>query len=96
LITMLDASCLLVELLSSFLPLSSKNDSLHGYNIYDPKEQDMNPPLSVPQSSRSSAGGSDVSMSRLPPPPVRLGSKPSFKCDICGQTIWVTRKRDWK
>jgi hypothetical protein len=75
---------------------SSKNDSLHGYNIYDPKEQDMNPLVSAPHSHRSSAGGSDVSMSRLPHPPVRLGSKPSFKCDICGQTIWVTRKRDWK
>jgi hypothetical protein len=32
----------------------------------------------------------------LPLPPVQLGDKKPFECDICGQIVRVVRRRDWK
>jgi hypothetical protein len=78
---------------------SSRNSSLHGYDVYDPEEQTMDI-----DSSRSSTKGLSAlnrnkipsSTFQLPPPPVYLGSQTSFECDICGQTISLTRKREWR
>lgn len=78
---------------------SSMNSSLHGYEVFDPQEQNWNPQeqkrspnaskntVAVPTSTRSST---------LPPPPVKLGTVSSFECDICGKMIKAQRKRDWQ
>lgn len=32
----------------------------------------------------------------LPPPPVELGSQKSFVCDICRQTVFILRRKEWR
>ena len=32
----------------------------------------------------------------LPPPPVPLGRSQAFRCDICGETIYVEKRRQWQ
>lgn len=78
---------------------SSRNSSLHGYDVYDPEEQTMD----IDSSRSSTKGLSALNRSKipsstfqLPPPPVYLGSQTSFECDICGQTISLIQKREWR
>ncbi|KAL3421762.1 hypothetical protein PVAG01_05918 [Phlyctema vagabunda] len=75
---------------------SKRNSSLHGY------DQDRHSPVSR---STTTDGGSSKTRSiqnhqkpllTLPPPPIVLSTQQSFTCDICGRTINVLRKRDWK
>ena len=76
---------------------SSMNSSLHGYPIFDPQEQNMDVSTSPrPQSSHSQGNGASLWSAALPPPPVKLPCLYPFECDICGLTILVKRKRDWK
>jgi hypothetical protein len=72
---------------------SSMNSSLHGSDIPDPQDQDMNVLSSSPGNVNSL--GSSVGPT-LPPPPVKLPAINPFKCDICEMTIHTRRKRDWK
>lgn len=50
--------------------------------------------------SASSSAGSSIERPLpnmvLPPPPVELGSKGSFACDICGATIHILRRGEWR
>jgi hypothetical protein len=75
---------------------SSMNSSLHGYERFDPQEQNMNVSVSRPGSANSLGSGAGLPSPALPPPPVKLPSKHPFECDICGITIYVKRRRDWK
>jgi hypothetical protein len=76
--------------------ISSKNSSLHGYDVFDPEEQNLSSLISPPQSARGSGVGGGVSSFKLPPPPVQLGRKSSFECDICGKKVYIKRKRNWR
>jgi hypothetical protein len=76
--------------------VSSMNNSLHGYEIFDAEEQNMASPISPPQSALGSGSGAEVSGFRLPPPPSPLGKLSSFECDICGGMVRIKRKRDWR
>ena len=71
---------------------SSMNSSLHGKATFDPEEQE---PAFHDFSSRSSAEFGDRPRG-LPPPPVEIGKKHSFECDICGKTIRVDRRLEWQ
>lgn len=71
---------------------SSMNSSLHGKATFDPEEQE---PAFRDSNSRSSVDFSD-SPRGLPPPPVEIGKKLSFECDICGNTIRVDRRLEWQ
>lgn len=87
---------------------SSMNSSLHGYAMFDAGEQDLYP-VTVPRRKDSyNSGNSGNSVSdasytsfALPPPPFSLDrtkdlKKRPFKCDICGQTVYIARKNEWK
>ncbi|CAI6319690.1 unnamed protein product [Periconia digitata] len=82
---------------------SSKNSSLHGYDIFDHHEQNFNPPTIPRRGSKFShqSHGNDLSTPEpaspavLPPPPAELKSKQSFECDICSQEVLVSSKRLW-
>jgi hypothetical protein len=74
--------------------VSSMNNSLHGYEVFDAGEQNMASPISPPQSAGGSGSGAEVSGLRLPLPPVKIGRRSSFECDICGKTVRVQRKRE--
>ena len=71
---------------------SSMNSSLHGKATFDPQEQE---PAFRDSHSRSSVDFGDSSRG-LPPPPVEIGKKHSFECDICGNTIRVERRLEWQ
>lgn len=71
---------------------SSMNSSLHGKAMFDPEEQE---PAFRDSNSRSSVDFSDTPRG-LPPPPVEIGKKHSFECDICGNTIRVDRRLEWQ
>ena len=71
---------------------SSMNSSLHGKATFDPQEQE---PAFRDSHSRSSVDFGDSSRG-LPPPPVEIGKKHSFECDICGNTIRVARRLEWQ
>ena len=71
---------------------SSMNSSLHGKATFDPEEQE---PAFRDSNSRSSVDFGD-SPRGLPPPPVEIGKKHSFECDICGNTIRVDRRLEWQ
>ncbi|KAK0510609.1 hypothetical protein JMJ35_007041 [Cladonia borealis] len=71
---------------------SSMNSSLHGKATFDPQEQK---PAFRDSHSHSSVDFGDSSRG-LPPPPVEIGKKHSFECDICGDTIRVDRRREWQ
>ena len=83
---------------------SSMNSSLHGYAIFDAGEQDLYP-ATVPRrkdSYNSGNSASDASYTSFAlPPPFSLDrtkdlKRRSFKCDICHQTVYITRKNEWK
>jgi hypothetical protein len=85
--------------------VSSRNSSLHGYEVFDPQEQNMSPTTIPRPSSGHSLGRSPGAFSPkrtpspirwLPPPPIQLGTVASFECDICGETVKVRKKRLWK
>jgi len=76
--------------------ISSKNSSLYGYAVFDPEEQNISSPISAPQSAHGSGSCGGVSSFKLPPPPVQLGHKLSFECDICGKEVHIKRKRNWR
>ena len=71
---------------------SSMNSSLHGKATFDPEEQE---PAFCDSNSRSSVDFGN-SPRGLPPPPVEIGKKHSFECDICGNTIRVDRRLEWQ
>lgn len=71
---------------------SSMNSSLHGKPIYDAQEQNLKSPVSAIPLEKYG----DPPRLALPHPPVKLGSRSSFLCDICGESVNVTRRRDWK
>ena len=71
---------------------SSMNSSLHGKATFDPEEQE---PAFRDSNSRSSVDFGD-SPRGLPPPPVEIGKKHSFECDICGNTVRVDRRLEWQ
>ena len=71
---------------------SSMNSSLHGKATFDPEEQE---PAFRDSNSRSSVEFGD-SPRGLPPPPVEIGKKHSFECDMCGNTIRVDRRLEWQ
>jgi hypothetical protein len=76
--------------------VSSMNNSLHGYEVFDAGEQNIASPISAPQSAPGSGSGAQVSGFRLPPPPVELEKVSSFECDICGKKVSIKRKREWR
>lgn len=78
--------------------VSSMNDSLHGYEVFDAEEQNIASPISIlaHTNARGSGSGAGVSGFRLPPPPTPLGKLSSFECDICGETVRIKRKREWR
>ena len=71
---------------------SSMNSSLHGKSTFDPEEQE---PAFRDSNSRSSVDFGETPRG-LPPPPVEIGKKHSFECDICGNTIRVDRRLEWQ
>jgi hypothetical protein len=76
--------------------VSSMNNSLHGYEVFDAAEQNMASTISAPQSAPGSGSGAQISGFRLPPPPVELEKISSFECDICGKKVSIKRKREWR
>jgi hypothetical protein len=73
---------------------SSMNSSLRGDEVcFDPSEQN---PHFTQSPRRSERRDSFMTSPGLPPPPVKLGKKLSFECDICGKTIRVSRRREWQ
>jgi hypothetical protein len=72
------------------------NSPLHGSDVFDPQQQDMNVSTSRHDSVHSGGDYAGVASPALPPPPVAITSLHAFECDICGLTIEVKRKRDWK
>lgn len=76
--------------------VSSMNNSLHGYEVFDVGEQNMASPISAPPSAHDSQSEAEISGFRLPPPPVEFGNQSSFECDICGKTLCIKRKREWR
>ena len=89
----------------SFIALGSSdvNDSLRGAQVHDPYEQD--PVFTMAPGSHSS-NGSYGSMELnpylgLPHPPVKFPKAEwtaplSFDCDICGGSVVVGKRREWK
>jgi hypothetical protein len=78
---------------------SSMNSSLHGYDVFDPQEQNWSPQEQKwdPNASKNTlAVPTPTQSSTLPPPPIKLGTVSSFECDICGKMIKAQRKRDWQ
>jgi hypothetical protein len=80
---------------------STMNSSLHGSNEGSHKGGPV--PLQGPRSfstGKSSRSGPindhREPLLALPPPPIELGTQQSFACDICGCTVNVLRRRDWK
>jgi len=97
------------------------NSSLHGYPIFDPHDQSMNPfdfgKVRSPTSSSLLKVGFPEKLSHigvdefyppdaspslfkeekmmLPPPPVKLAEGSAFDCDICGENIKISRRREW-
>ena len=71
---------------------SSRNSSLHGRPVFDPQEQ--NPTFTVHDTAPTACN--TPSLPGLPPPPVELGQVKTLNCDICGQNIQVTRRRQWQ
>jgi hypothetical protein len=72
---------------------STMNSSLHGC-----EEGKMLPSActwSVLPGSESIDGSTGEPVLQLPPPPVELGTRQSFACDICGCTVNALRRRDW-
>lgn len=72
---------------------SSRNSSLHGRPKFDP--QDQNPTYLSDDQRRSSNSFSSESRG-LRVPPIELGKQSHFRCDICGQTVWVNRRLEWQ
>jgi len=73
---------------------SSMNSSLRGDEVcFDPSEQN---PHFTQSPRRSEQRDSFMTSPGLPPPPVKLGKKLSFECDICRKTIRVSRRREWQ
>ena len=71
---------------------SSMNSSLHGKVTFDPEEQEP----AFRDSNLWSPVDFGDSPRGLPPPPVEIGKKHSFECDICGNTIRVDRRLGWQ
>jgi len=73
---------------------SSRNSSLRGDNpTYDLQEQE---PAFLADHSRSSSFDFGCISPGLPPPPIEIGKKLSFECDICGTTVDVKRRQTWQ
>ena len=72
---------------------SSRNSSLHGYEVYNPEDQSLAVP---PQRSASSSASLSSMSPALPPPPVDIKKRQTFICDICGELIGVKRRREWQ
>jgi hypothetical protein len=92
---------------SSKSRFSSKNSSLRGSGndsfVVSPtncSHQDPNSPAQDPNSPvldlNSPVQDPNPPALTLPPPPVVIGTQLSFVCDVCGNTVRVLRRRDWK
>lgn len=68
---------------------SSKNSSLqdprNGFMPSDPSTETKRSEVSV-----------DLTKVVLPPPPVELGVRSSFICDICNEEVFILRDKDWR
>ena len=73
---------------------SSMNSSLHGRPAFDPQEQD--PTFASEPASTTGRTGHSPAWWALPPAPVELCRVTTFDCDICGQKIEITRRREWQ
>ena len=76
---------------------STMNSSLHGSDEGRQKYSRAPRSISTGKSSRSGPiNDHREPLLALPPPPIELGTQQSFACDICGCTVNVLRRRDWK
>lgn len=81
---------------------SSMNSSLHGSSEFRLQGQYQHVNKFVPKSNKAKT---DYSAPGLPPPPVPLDrgrktrkdiGKLTFQCDICGEKVKVSRRRQWQ